>query len=252
MADSSATHEPPDDPTLIATRKIAEAAKAMVTEMTNVVTAASDRIGNNTGDCDYGRKDLLKTAMELTTAGVLGGLRLAETALTVSPKRPSEGMVVMSEHLANVAQRTLANVKGVAEETSDQLKSGAYTSAHAIRSLTKLADIAVISGLETAETVVIGPAKYAPPTFISDPYTVADADANGTLEVVVDFRRPASAEAIPRARIRFDPPELRPGNNTFRMVVDEGGLPSGVYFGTVQVSRDGKSVLDSIEVAIRL
>lgn len=252
MADSTAGSASPDDQPLIAARKLAEAAKAALTEMTKVATAASDRIGDNTGPYNYGGKDLWKTAVQLTSAGLLGGLQIAETALAVRPRNPSEGMLVMAEHLADVAERTLANVKGVAKETSDQLDAGGYTSAQAVRSLTKLADIAVVGGLESVETVVIGPAKYARPTFISDPYTVDNDEANGKLEIATDFKRPATAEIIPQARIRFDPPQLRPGNNTFRMVVDEGGLPSGVYFGTVHVVGEDSAVLDSIEVAIRL
>jgi hypothetical protein len=256
MVDSAAGTDSPDSEPLIAARKLAEAAKEMVGEMTKLATDASTKISDNTGGDAYGSKDLLRTAVKLVSAGILGGLRIAETALEVRPKKPNEGMLVMAEHLADVAQRTLAGVKGVAEETSKQVDEGGYTSAQAIRSFTKLADIAVVGGLESVETVVIGPAKYARPWFISDPYTASKDEANGKLVIEEDFKRPATAETIPRPRIRFDPPELRPGNNTFRMVVDEGGLPSGVYFGKVQVvgkDSTGQAVaLDSIEVAIRL
>jgi hypothetical protein len=254
MADSTANTGSPVSQPLEAARKLAEAAQKMIADMTKVATDASTSITDNSGSAAYGGKDLLKTAIKLSSAGILGGLKIAETALEVRPKNPDEGMLVMAEHLADVAQRTLASVKGVAEETSKQLGAGGYTSAQAIKSLTKLADIAVIGGLESVETVVIGPTKYARPTFISDPYTLKNAQ--GRLEIAVDFKRRATTEIIPRTRIRFDPPELTVGTDTFRMVVDEGGLPSGVYFGTVHVVGDASAgqatAPDSIEVAIRL
>ena len=252
MADTTATEASSDDQAVAAAKEVAKAAKAAATKMAEVAKEASNQIGDDPKNYDYGPRDLLKTAVKMTSAGLLGAMTVVETAMGVTPRRPSDGMLVMAEHLANVAQRTLANVKGVAEEATTQMNAGNYTAGHAIKSLTKLTDIAVVSGVEAAETVVIGPAKYAPPTFISDPYVISDLTVNGKLAVAEDFKRPATAEAIPRERIRFDPPRVEPGTRNFRMVVDEGGLPSGVYLGTVKVVDADDAVLTTLGVAIRL
>jgi hypothetical protein len=251
-ADTTATESSSDDQAVAAARKVAEAAKDAAANMAKVAKEASKQIGDDPENYDYGPRELLKTVVKMTSAGLIGAMNIAETAMRVTPKRPSDGMLVMAEHLTNVAQRTLANVKGVAEEATNQMTAGNYTAGHAIKSLTKLTDIAVVSGVEAAETVVIGPAKYAPPTFISDPYAVGDPTVNGKLAVAEDFKRPATAEAIPRERIRFDPPSVESGTRNFRMVVDEGGLPSGVYLGRVKVVDADGAVLTTIGVAIRL
>jgi hypothetical protein len=249
MADTTASGTSTEDQAVAAAKEVAKAAKEAAKNMAQVAKDASKQIGDDPKNYDYGPRELLKTAIKMTSAGLVGAMNVAETAMDQTPKRPTDGMLVMAEQLANVARRTMASVKAVAEEASGQMTDGGYTAGHAIKSLTKLTDIAVVSGLEAAETVVIGPTKYAPPTFLSDPYTVSDPAVNGKLSVAEDFKRAATVEAIPRDRIRFDPPNIGPGTRSFRMVVDEGGLPSGVYLGKVTV--DG-AVPTTIGVAIRL
>jgi hypothetical protein len=252
MTDPGATGASAEDQAVAAARKVAGAAKTAAARMAEVAKEASEQIGDDPANYGYGPRELWKTAVKMTSAGLVGAMNIAETAMTETPRRPTDGMLVMAEQLADVARRTLAGVKAVAEEATDQLTNGDYTAGHAIKSLTKLTDIAVVSGLEAAETLVTGPTKYAPPTFLSDPYTVSDPTANGRLAVADDFKREATVEAIPRERIRFDPPSVGSGTRSFRMVVDEGGLPSGVYLGTVKVVGADDAVATTIGVAIRL
>jgi hypothetical protein len=252
MADPTAAGASPEDQAVAAAKKVAEAAKKVAEDMANVAKDASKQIGDDPTDYSYGPRDLWKTAVKMTSAGLVGAMNVAETAMAETPTRPTDGMLVMAEQLANVAKRTMASVKAVAEEATDQMTKGNYNAGHAIKSLTKLTDIAVVSGLEAAETVVTGPTNYARPTFVSDSFSVSESTATGKLAVAEDFKREATVETVPRERIRFDPPIVGSGARSFRMIVDEGGLPSGVYLGKVKVVGADDAILETIGVAIRL
>src|ERR1700755_2532622 len=127
MADTTATEASSDDQAGAAAKEVAKAAKEAATQMAKVAKEASKQIGDDPQNYDYGPRELLKTVVKMTSAGLVGAMNIAETAIGVTPKRPSDGTLVMAEHLANVAQRTLANVKGVAEEASAQMTAGNYT-----------------------------------------------------------------------------------------------------------------------------
>jgi hypothetical protein len=244
MDDPSGENSAAKDSILMATDRLAAAAQQMVDQATTVATQASRKIGEN----EFTAGAMLRSLAQLANVAVVGGLRLAETALGERPDRPSDGMLVLNHEMASIVQQMVSSARGVAEEASSEIAQHPYNPNAWVRSMTKLADIAMIGGTELAETAVIGPARYADTRFISDPFTVERASRRRELTIAGDLTRPGTVEAVPRQRITFEPRTLAPGATEFRMVVNEAGLPSGVYTGAVQVGDE----TEPVPVAIRL
>jgi hypothetical protein len=222
-----------------AAEHLADVAKAMVNEAVDTAKAASDKIDSDKEI--YGRDDLVATFTKLATTSMVGGLRLAETALQDRQRRPSDGLLVLADHLASIAQRTIRHARGVAEQTAKELDSKPFQMQPWVTAVTKLTDIAVVNTIEAAQTAIIGPARYAKPHFISDPFLVDGDLDDGELEVAQPFRRPGSDADVPQDRIVFDPPSVGPDRKEFRIVVNETGLPSGIYVGAVKTKGGKKS-----------
>jgi hypothetical protein len=223
--------------------KLAAAIKKPIEDAGDVAKAASQLIGEN----KYTRGELISTLTKLTSIAITGGLQVTQTAFEVRPRR-SEGLEVLADNMATIAQRTMKYTMAVAAETVKAVADEPLSSEPWIKAGTKLTDIAVVNGIEAAQAAVIGPAKYASRTFESDILT-ADANlGNGELRVTGDFARPGTqGSAVPRSRISFNPTKLGPDQRTFQLVVNETGLPSGVYEGAVGI--DGG---ESMTVALRL
>jgi hypothetical protein len=233
----------PEDPTESPAAKLAAAIKKPIEDAGDVAKAASQLIGED----KYTRGELISTFTKLTSIAITGGLQVTQTAFEVRPRR-SEGMMVLADNMVTIARRTMKFATDVAVETVKAVADEPLSSEPWIRAGTKLTDIAVVSGIEAAQAAAIGPANYANRTFDSDVFT-ADANlGNGELRVAGDFARTGTqGSAVPRSRITFKPTRLGPDQRTFQVVVNESGLPSGVYEGTVAI--DGGQPMT---VAIRL
>jgi hypothetical protein len=221
----------------------ADAARDTVDAVSSLAQDASEQIDRN----HYTLSAALETMAKAANIAVASGLRFAETTLEL---RPNDGQMLVADNIATIAKRMVNQARRVVEEDSSRISEGSYTVNAFVKSMTKFADIGLVGGIELAETAFIGPARYAPPAFISDPITVPESQSVRTLSMddAAPLQRPGTADPIPNDRICFEPPYLTAGTTEFRIVVDEAGLPSGVYTGKVKVGDDEEPV----EVAIRL
>lgn len=226
-------------------QNIADSVKSTLKEAVAILEAASDAV-DKAGTTPYGQRDLLATLTRLTSVSMLGGLKVIETALANRPRRPSEGLLVLADHLASITERTLHQARGVVEQAAHDIGGDPRTAQPWVDAATKLTDIAVVNGIDAVQTMAIGPARYAPRTFVSDPFAVTGLK-RGVLVAGTDFARPGDSTVIPRDAITFSPPELGTDHKEYRVVVDETGLPSGVYIGTVTSKGGGEQ-----KIALRL
>ncbi|AQA01680.1 hypothetical protein BVC93_03695 [Mycobacterium sp. MS1601] len=229
-----------------AAENLAASAKRTIADAVKLLEDASDKVdkAGRKDECghvgsSYDKRELLATLTELTAKSMLGGMELAEQVLRDRQRRPSEGLLVLADHLTSIAQRTLHHARGVAEEAVKEVGGDPLKAQPWVNAATKLTDIAVVNGIEAAQTVVIGPARYAPRTFVSDPFKV-DGLLPGKLEARPDFARPGDDRVIPEGAITFSPAELGADHKEYRVVVNETGLPSGVYIGTVASKGGGE------------
>ena len=225
-----------------AAQNIADSIKSTLQDAVDILDAASDAVD----EAQYDTRDLLGTLTQLSSVSMLGGLKVFEAVLANRPRRPSEGLLVLADHLASITERTLHQARGVVEQAARDIGGDPRTAQPWVDAATKLADIAVVNGIDAVQTVAVGPARYAPRTFVSDPFAVTDLRP-GTLEAGSDFARPGDSTVIPRDAITFSPPELGADHKDYRVLVDETGLPSGVYIGTVTSRGGGEQ-----KIALRL
>jgi hypothetical protein len=231
MSDAAKTNEQFGE----AARETIDAIAALAKEMSNQVSGNFFTAGAT-----------IRSAAKLGSIAAVSGLRFAEAVLDT---RLDQGQMLVADNMATTAKRMVGQARNVVEEASRSITANSYGVNSWVRSLTKLADIGLLGGLEMAETAVIGPARYGPPAFISDVFKASQSHDDRSLEMDPNagLKRPGTADEIPTNRIAFQPPRLKPGATEFQLVVDEENLQSGVYEGTVLVGGDEK-----ISVAIRL
>ena len=162
--------------------------------------------------------------------------------------KPS-GPLIVAEHMASVMRRMFKQAGMVAKDASSQVDDDKYDYDQWVKTMTKLFDIAMVGGIDLVQTAVVGPAPYTTRSFNSKKFQVDAADHDRTLSIEPPgLARPGGTDAIPSDRIKIDPGTLAAGATEFHFVVNEDGLPSGVYLGKVRVGDGGKTV----DVAIRL
>ena len=229
------------------TKRLADVASDTIKEASEVAEKASERIEVDA----YGVGDLVKTFTAFANVAVTGGLKLTAAALAERPQRPNEKMFVLADNLATIAQRALKHVTTVVEDVGPKVADNPMRNSTWVKAATKLSDIAMVSAVEAVETVVIGPANYAEPSFVSKSFTM-DGEKSGTLVAKGFMRSGTNTEILPD-RITFTPPTLTPGVRRFQIAIDETGLPSGVYIGKVELV-DPKSNTTAAETsaAVRL
>jgi hypothetical protein len=218
-----------------AARKTADTIAAFAREISDQVDSGSYTIGG-----------MIRSMAKLASITAAGGLRFAEAALDA---RLDDGQMLVADNIATTARRMVGQARYVAEDVSKSIAGKSYGLNGWVRSLTELADIGVLGGLEMAETAVTGPARYEPTAFISDVFKTSASSDDRSLKIDPDngLKRPGTTDEIPLKRIAFQPPRLKPGATDFYLVVDEENLPSGVYEGTVLVG-----ATERVPVAIRL
>jgi hypothetical protein len=239
----------PPGPAEQSTMHLAEIASQTVENATKVAKDASNRI-----DVDaFGVGDLVKTLTQFVNVAVTGGLRLTEAALDQRPRRPSDNMFVLADHMTSIAQRALKYIAAVVDDAGPKVADNPLRNSTWVKAATKLSDIAMVSAVEAAETLAIGPADYADPKFVSKSFTMG-GDKLGKLAIKRELMRSGTDNVIPSERITFMPPTLSPGIREFRISVDETGLPSGVYIGLVELldQTSEKPLGDETSVAVRL
>ena len=123
-----------------------------------------------------------------------------------------------------------------------------------MQSAVKLGDIALLGGIELAETALIGPAPFERTAVASDIVKVTAKDGRRKLRVgSKGLARPGTADPIPPTQLRFyvpagDTPDpdtdteahngiLKGGQDRFYVAAIPVGLISGMYVGDVEVVR---------------
>jgi hypothetical protein len=214
------------------------------------------------------------------------GMQAARDVLGIQPPTPGgtpksqaeEGRRLVADAMEAISRRMLRESGKVAKETADALDAnpnagGLNPNGPSIwvKSLVKLGDIALLGGIELAETALIGPAPFEKDAIDSPTYP---AGGNGERRLKIlqpdGIARPGTVDPIPESQIRFYRPgaigsagirltdgKLSAGQNEFYLAVLPSGMISGMYVGTVQVvqlnaqGHDG-AVVDTIVVEVPL
>ncbi|HZA08692.1 hypothetical protein [Mycobacterium sp.] len=214
-------------------RETVDAIEALAKEVSGQVSANYFTLGA-----------MIRSMAKLASIAGVSGLRFAEAALET---RLDAGQMLVADNLATTARRMVGQARYVAEEASSNISANSYGVNAWVRSLTKLADIGMMGGIEMAQTAAIGPASYGSPAFISDVFKASPSNDDRLLRMAELLKRPGTADEIPENRVTVQPQRLKPGATDFYLVVDEENLQSGVYLGTVKVGED-----EIVPVAIRL
>jgi hypothetical protein len=123
----------------------------------------------------------------------------------------------------------------IAKAADEGIRDDTYDVDDWIESLVRWADVAIIGGMEIAQTVLAGPARFGREP-IEVPLQAPPAAAPRDIGVVRAQRiGPADEAEIPQELIKVEPARLGPGERDFRLLVDAYQLVSGVYRGTVVV-----------------
>ena len=193
--------------------------------------AASDASGKINKD-EYTTKDLILTMTQMVTIAVDGGAKITQKVVGETPAG--------AKHVAGFAQavgrRMAKETRLVYKAATAKIDHGEYDVDDWIVSLTRLADIAIVGGMEIAETVLIGPGQFEDDALSFD-LLAPESDQSRTFDAV-SIRRfgPEDEAEIPAGQITFDPPRLGPGERAFTLLIKPKGLSSGVYHGEVSIA----------------
>ena len=242
-----------DDPEDIA-EAFATTARKVVDESRDEAIKAFDDINSASTTSTYTLGDALKTMTTLAKIAVDGGIEIGQTALEV---RPTQGVLILADHIATVLSRGVKDAAQVATEASDLIDQDKYGKDAWVQSAIKMANIALLRGSEIFQTVAAGPAQYANP-IAKEQITLAsqDVDAQHDRKLVLKSLKLGGApdsDKLPHYRISFEPADgvLKKGQSTFTLVVNSTGLPSGIYVGQVELS-GGAPADVTVSVAIDL
>lgn len=205
-------------------------AKQMVTDAAKVATDASRKVN----DDKLSARDLLLTMTELVNIAVGGGVKLTRQLADDTPA----GARSIGDYSRAVGRRMARETRLVAKAATEKMDEGSYDIDDWVVSLTRLTDIAVVGGLEIAQTLFAGPARFDNEPHVVDLTAPPAAGRREFGDVVLRRYGPDDEPEIPRELISFEPPQLEAGDTDFRMLIKPYQLTSGVYRGTVQIGDD--------------
>jgi hypothetical protein len=211
--------------------RAADIAKNVVDDSAKAMRDESERIDKE----QYELSDMVSTVTRLVNVGIAGTTELARIPLE---ERWPEKHLVLGDYVSTVVRRMVDQAGIVAQAAANDVEGFAYTPRRWLESMTRLIDIAIAGGMDIAETLAAGPAAFERQPVASDYYRVPDSKETRELSWEVKLQRDATEDEIPPRKISFDPPNLIPPNNEFRVLVNAAGLVSGVYKGKVRVGRD--------------
>jgi hypothetical protein len=218
--------------------RMKDAAKTVVTNSATVVGDESTKIDSD----DYQVSDAINTVTKLFNVGLTGLTDLGRIALE---ERPEATTLALGEYVGSVVQRMVSQTGSVAQAASVQLVNNKYGPNEWLKSMTQMIDIAIMGGIEIAETIAAGPAQFERPPVRSDEFEAQDF---GELSIAKPLKRDATDEVVPADRVTFDPPALTSPNKKFHLLVDPNGRTSGVYRGTVKAGATGREL--SVHIAL--
>lgn len=238
--------KPPDPPEAIAAR-YAGAAKDAVNAIAQVGIDAFDKVNGPQGNPPqkYEPKDAIGSLAGLAAAALDGGISLARVALQVQWDRR---VLLVADNVASIVQNGLSDVVDVAADTAKQAKPKPVETQQQewVDTAIKLTGIAALRGAEVLETVIAGPGAYANPVISRTvPIAAADRRPKPSTLTVTTLTRPDDGVDV-AALAMFDPEDGRlPADaDTFTLVINTAGLPSGVFHGeVVATDEDGQSTI---------
>ena len=242
-----------EDPNDIADA-FADNARKVVNKTRDEAVKAFNDINSASTSATYTAGDALKTMAALAKIVVDGGIEMGQTALEV---RPTQGVLILADHIATVLSRGVKDVAQVASEASALIDKDKYDKDEWVQSAIKLTNIAYLRGSEIFQTVAAGPAQYGDP-IAKEPFTLTNAQVDSMYDRVLKLDMlklggAPNAKKVPDYRVSFEPTDgvLKKGQKQFTLVVNGAGLPSGVYVGTVELL-GGSPAKVTVPVAIDL
>lgn len=149
------------------------------------------------------------------------------------------------QYLNSIMVRWVKQSAAVIVDGADQMSTGEHTVDSCVKTVTRLADVALLNGVEYGVTVLAGTgftmlASHSVSDWFDGPTNQSCAHS---IEISAPLSRNVSDDPIPRVRIGFQVPTadgarqcldvLPAGTTKFRLVVFRAGLHSGCYTGTV-------------------
>ena len=138
----------------------ADTAKKVVNQSRDEAVKAFNDINSASKKPTYTAGDALKTMAALAKIAVSGTIEMGQTALEV---RPTQGVLILADHIATVLARTVKEAADVGSEASELIDKDKYTKNEWVQSAIKLSNIALLRGSEIFQTVAAGPAQYGDP-----------------------------------------------------------------------------------------
>jgi hypothetical protein len=240
-----------DDPIAIANAFAADA-KKVVTQTQTVMRDAVTQINANPGPpIGFTAGDAVKTMTKLVKIAMNGGIAFGQTALEV---KPTQGVLILADHLATLATQSVNQVAAVADEVADLIATDKYDRHAVVHTAIKLANVALLNGADAVQTVAAGPAQYANP-IKKQKYTLPADPANARTITVGQLKLSGLGQTpVPAYQIGLDPANgiLPAGATEFTLVVNSAGLASGTYVGTIGVNGPDNAFDATVSVTLLL
>jgi hypothetical protein len=239
-----------DDPKVIAAKYAKEVNEA-IDGASQVATEAYDKI--NADPPAYETKDAIKSLVDLTKIALQGAADIARIPLQTPP---DPRVLLLADHITTVVRRGLLEATQVAAEAAALIDDDPMNvdRNELMKSAVKVARIGMLRSAEIAQTIAAGPGAYADPVLISDYFHIDPQTYDRTLKVTELGRKAVPNEDVSKL-VGFDLPNgiLQANVDSFRMVANSAGLPSGVYVGKVKAYKlDTKTSDDTVDVSFAL
>ncbi len=257
-----------EDPT-VTTARLTATAKDVV-DQARVI--AKEAVANASDTKNFTAAKLINSYVKAIDLAITGALQATKDVLGVeAPKDGStlptpeaaEGRKLVADAMEAIGRRMLRQASKVAQDTASDLDKNPNGPTVWAKSMVKLADIALLGGIELAETALIGPAPFEKAPVVSNHYPVGGA-GNRKLKVrAPGLCRPGTVDPIPSDKLRFftvvgskdvelTDATLGGAHNEFYISVHPGGMISGMYVGNVDVVNNAGAVLQTVAVEVPL
>jgi hypothetical protein len=166
------------------------------------------------------------------------------------------------QYLNTIAVRWINQSAAVVADGADQMSDGEHTVSSCFKTASRLADVALLNGVEYAVTVFAGPGfTMLTPVSASDWYP-KDPSCAHSIDISEPLSRDVTNDPIPTARIGFEaqtadggvrqcPDRVLPaGTAKFRVVVSRLGIHSGCYTGKVVLKPVPSATGDPVSVNV--
>jgi len=212
---------------------IADVAAAMREVIANAGNIAAE-VSKKADDNALTATDLVLSFTKMVEKAVSGGVEITQR-LVADPPPAATGI---ADYSRAVGRRMIRESRLIAKAADERIRDDSYDIDDWIESLVRWTDVAVIGGMEIAQTVLAGPARFGRELIevrLQAPPAAAPRDIGPVRAQRVG---PADEAEIPQGLLKVDPVRLGPDERDFRLLVNAYQLVSGVYHGTIAVGDD--------------